>query len=184
MDLYTLTVFVHVLGAVTLFAAWGFEAAAIAELRRRGVRGGERSVGFARLRLGVRLAQFGMLTALATGAWMMWVRWGQQAWMSAAIIGLVVMVVIGVVASRRARLRQAAAGPAAIQLLASSLIMRASIGVGIVGLMTAKPAAIGSTLMLVASVALGVGLIASRRLRQGGGKPRARGRALMDRTTR
>lgn len=168
MDLYAVIVFVHVLGAVTLFAAWGFEAAAIADLRSEHTGGGERSFGLARLRLGVRLAQVGMLTALATGAWMMWARWGQQAWMATAIIGLVVIAVISVVASRRARLRRAAERPAAIQLLASSLTLRASIGVGIVGLMTAKPATTGSALILGGSVALGVGLVASRRMRRRG----------------
>lgn len=172
MDLYPLLVFFHVLGAVGLFAALGIEAVAVARLGRTdAIEGARDALGL--LRVNDRLGGVGMLVLLASGAWMMALTWGAQPWLSAAFVAIVFMGIAGgAVSSRRIRrLRAALAAERGAALsepfrtlrssvaLTVSLRVRLAIGVGILALMTLKPAALGSALLVLAAVA--AGLVAS-----------------------
>ena len=168
MDLYSILIFAHVLGAVALFAALGIEVAAFRRLREaRAV--DQAGTWMGPLREAGRLGPAAMVTILIAGVWMMALRWGAEPWIITALVGLVVMAVLGAALTRRTmgRLGTSLAGgspqlPADFRALVEgplriSLWLRLAIAVGILGLMTVKPEAFGSLMIMGAAVALGVG---------------------------
>lgn len=176
MDIYPLLVFLHVLGAVGMFAAWGVEMVAVSQLRQAV------TVDQARTAMGLRrgsapMAPVAMFTALGTGLWMMGVRWGLRPWIVTALAGLVLIVSVGIVLARHAMPRLAAALEgaeqrlpgsvhAAREILVTSLRLRVAIGVGVLGLMTMKPGALESVTIMAAAIAIGLaaGIPSRRRL--------------------
>ena len=182
MDLYSVLIFAHVLGAVALFAALGIEVAAFRRLR------GARTAHQARtwigpLREAGRLGPAVMVTILIAGVWMMAVRWGAEPWIITALVGLVVMAVLGTALTRPAmgRLGTSLAGespqlPPDFRVLVEgplriSLWLRLAIAVGILGLMTAKPEAFGSLAIMGAAMAIGVGAAVRRHQEVPTGEP-------------
>jgi hypothetical protein len=179
MSLYPLLVFLHVLGAMGLFAAIAIEAVALERLRRADAPAGVRE-GMGLLARNERLGGIAMLTLIASGAWMMATTWGHQWWIASAFIGIIGMGVAGgAISSRRIRrLRAALAaerGPGLSQAfrllqssaaLAASLRVRIALGIGIVGLMSIKPTGVGTSLLILA-VAVLAGLAASLPLATG-----------------
>src|SRR6266446_5916689 len=83
MSLYQFLIFIHVLGGVALFVAIGIEAVALGRLRRAETPADAR-VWLGLFRMPGRLGPTAMLTALASGAWMMKVSWGYQPWIAGA----------------------------------------------------------------------------------------------------
>lgn len=169
MGLHSFLVFVHVLAAMGLFAAIGIETVALARLRRA-----ER-VAEVRAWLGLydtsfRLGGISMLVILVSGIWVAATVWGHQAWLAAAFVGAVAMgAMAGALTSRQVRrLRQGIAGETnpeasgalrallSARALAFSLRFRVAVVVGVVGLMTFKPDALGSTVLLGAAAAVGI----------------------------
>ena len=172
MSLYPVLVFLHVLGAMGLFAAIAIEAVALGRLRQTDAPAGVRE-GMALLARNERLGGIAMLTLIASGAWMMATTWGHQWWIASAFIGIIGMGIAGgAVSSRRIRrLRAALAaerGPGLSQAftslqssaaLVASLRVRIALGIGIVALMTLKPTA-GTSLLILAAFAV-AGLVAT-----------------------
>jgi hypothetical protein len=165
---YSILIFLHVLGAVGVFAAWGIEAVGLGHLRQAPTAEQART-GMALRAKAVPLGPLAMLTALATGLWMMGLRWGHQPWIAAAMVALVLMVAIGVVLERRAGPRLTAAladgrpqltstVTRAGELLMISLRLRITLAVAILALMTVKPGTTGSVSILVAALAIGLAL--------------------------
>ena len=174
MHVYLLVLFVHVLGAVGVFAAIAMESVALGLLRRAN------SSVEARARIGLlafpayRLGPLAMGATLVSGVGMMAMAWGRGPWMVAALAGLVAMAVLGgMVSGRRLRqLRAAVASETGSDLsdasrsllssdaLTASLRLRFAIGVAILGLMTFKPEVAGSSVILAAGIL--AGLVASR----------------------
>ena len=171
MSVYSGAVFLHVVGALGLFASIGVEQASLGSLRRAhsnaqvrewvAVLGGLRRVD----------APSGILI-LVTGFYMMATRWGQQAWIGLALLGIVAMVVIGIAGTGRRvnAIRKSVPvvdGPVSaalrdrlndrVLLVAASL--RAAIGLGIVFNMTVKPNAVGA--LTAMGVAVVVGAVAA-----------------------
>jgi hypothetical protein len=168
MNLYSVLIFAHVVGAVVLFAALGIEVVSFRRLRRA------RTADQARTWMGPlgeagRLGPVAMATILIAGVWMMALRWGPEPWILTALVGLIVMAVLGAALTRRAMGRLGAAltrepdqlpapfialvgGP-----LAVSIWLRVAIAVGILGLMTVKPNALGSLAIMGAAVLVGIG---------------------------
>lgn len=175
MDSYALLVFLHVLGAVGMFAAWGIEAVTLGQLRQAGtVEQARASMQFRRR--SATLGPIAMLTALVTGIWMMVARWSHQPWTAVALAGLILIVIVGVAFGRRAMPRIVASlaegterltpdARAAGEILALSLRLRIAIGVAIVALMTIKPGALASLAIMGIAIVigLGTGLQATRR---------------------
>jgi hypothetical protein len=167
MDLYSILIFAHVLGAVALFAALGIEVVAFRRLRRARTPE-EARTWMGPLREAGRLGPVAMVTILIAGVWMMAHRWGPEPWILTALVGLVAMAVLGAVLTRRAMGRFGASladppdrlptdfralveGPIRI-----SLWLRLAIAVGILGLMTVKPEVLGSVGIMGAAVLFGV----------------------------
>lgn len=180
MSLYLLLVFIHVTGAVVMFAAWGVEVVFIGDLRRPQSGWHTALTLLRRSRWGV-VARIGMMTSLITGIWMMLAWWmgpglRARAWMPAAIVALTAIVAVSLFLERRVRehLVQVRAGEAradgsveaAVDPMAESLRMRFALGIAILGLMTMKPALVGSVVMVGAGLVGGsVANAAARRKR-------------------
>ncbi len=172
MTFYNLLVFIHVLGGVGVYVALGIEALALPRLQRA-VTPADAGLWLRVLALPARLAPLAMIAAFATGAWMTATAWGHRAWIFTTLLGLVGMAIAGGGVTGRALRRLRAALPAeagaelsgtfraasASAALTASLRVRVALGLGILGLMTAKPEAAGSALVL--AVAALAGLVAS-----------------------
>src|SRR5262249_31547983 len=155
-------------GGLGLFAALGLEWAGLYHLRR--------STAMGQVRDWVRLLSAprfvggpAALTILATGIYMSIVRWGQQAWIGAAFLGVILMAVLGAVlgGGQLRRIGQALRGvegpvPEVLEqrirdpLLVASAWLRTGLALGIVFLMVTKPAGPASLAVLGAAVALGL----------------------------
>jgi hypothetical protein len=125
MSVYPFLVFLHVLGAMGLFAAIAIEAVALGRVRQADAPAGVRE-GMAVLAQNERLGGIAMLTLIASGAWMMATTWGHQWWIASAFIGIIGMGVAGgAVSSRRIRrLRAALAAPRGTRALAGVHVLR------------------------------------------------------------
>jgi hypothetical protein len=185
MTLYRLLVFLHVTGAVGIFAAWGMEAVLLAQLRHVATAGEARR--WLRLRArSTRVGPISMLAVLVTGVALLALFRGHQAWAAAALVAVFLIGGVGDSFERRARRHLAALhvgaadgvehdATAAADVLAASLHFRVAVGVAILGLMTAKPGAAGSLAMLAAGAMAGgaaAAAVGARRRQAAGGLPR------------
>lgn len=168
MNSYSLLIFLHVLGAVGMFAAWGIEAVTLRRLRQA-VTTGEARTCAQQFRKQGPLGPVAMLTALGTGIWMMVARWGPQPWMTASLAAVAAIVVIGIVLARRGMSRldtalvdESERLPAHFAALTGSLVaslqLRIALGVGILGLMTMKPGVSGALAIMGAALVSGLGV--------------------------
>lgn len=164
MTLYTILVFVHVLGAVGMFAAWSIEAIGLVQLSD--VSSTTQLPSWLALRR--RASKVGgtsMLTAIITGVAMM-VMHGGAPWMIGAVAELALIVAVAVVVGRRVAPELAAAAEPRGQntdtdiaqiasAMAASLRFRIAAGITIVALMTIKPGLPGTIGLIATGVALG-----------------------------
>lgn len=175
MMLYSLLVFLHVLGAVGMFVAWGADGVTLMQLARASSPNEIRHTMAFRRRV-MPAAMGAMILALVTGVTMMILRWGYQPWEAGSIAALVTIAVVGLATARRVKpvLQAAMAGPEerageqvrrALPTLALSLHVRVALGVAILALMTVKPDEAGTVAILgsVAAVALTIALGALNR---------------------
>lgn len=168
MSIYMILVFLHVAGALALFASIGVEQVALHRLRgaRTGAQVNEWLAALAGLR---RIDAPAGVTLLATGIYFVVTRWGHQAWAGLAVIGMIVMALLGILVNGR-RLRaiaweaSGAFGPVSMELgerlhdpvLLTSSMVRAAIGVGIVFNMVMKPPIVESAAVLIVATIVGV----------------------------
>ncbi|HEY2378809.1 MAG TPA: hypothetical protein VGH98_22700 [Gemmatimonadaceae bacterium] len=168
MSTYGIVVFLHIVGALGLFVGIGLEQVSLARLREVG------TTNQARDWLGVlgslrRVDAPSGLLILATGIFMMVARWGHDAWIGLAIVGMVLMAVLSIaVTSRRARALNHAIGMSdggissglrarlSDPLMRSAAMVRAAIALGIVFNMALKPAAPSALAAFGIAVAAGV----------------------------
>jgi len=164
---YAIVVFLHIVGAMGLFAGIGLEQASLAAFRR------VNTIGQARDWIGLlaglrRLDGPSGLLILATGLYMMATRWGSQAWMGLAILAMIVIAFLSIaVTGRRARaivkslptadgpisaaLRERLADPA----LRASAAVRTALALGVVFNMSVKPTTLGALIVMGVALALG-----------------------------
>jgi hypothetical protein len=172
MSLYSIAVFLHIVGALGIFAAIGIEWTGLTNLRR--------AAGTTQVREWFRLLAAprtiggpSALLILASGIYMSATRWGPQAWILVALGGMVVVAAVGgAVGGRRAaaiaRALPAEAGPVSPTLrqklddpaLTVSLWTRSALLLGIVFLMSVRPGWGGA--LAVMGIALLLGIAASR----------------------
>lgn len=167
MDLYPYALFLHIVGALALFAAIAIESVGLTRLRAA------TTVGAALPWMGVvglprRFFPWILAAILIPGIWMVIVTWGPVAWPILAFAGVIVMAGLGMFVSGGVMRRvgpavgalasePATPAPDSIRdpVLVRSLLVRVGIGLGIVALMVFKPDAITSTVVLIAGAALG-----------------------------
>jgi uncharacterized membrane protein len=167
--LYPMLVFLHVLGAMGVFAAFAIESVALRNLRSDET-GRDVRASLKLFTLASRMGMVSMILLLGAGIALMVTVWHRQAWISAAFVGIVMMAAVGgAVTARRLRsLRTSLAATTASEPssgvrqpllgagLSTALVVRIAIAVGIVGLMTAKPDLAGSALILAGATVAGI----------------------------
>jgi hypothetical protein len=166
MNSYSLLIFVHVLAATGLFVAMAIEGVSLGRLSQART-SEEAQESLRSLALPARVGPIAMLTAVASGVWMMAVAWSDEPWMRSALGAVIAMGAVGGIVTNR-RVRQlrtvlAAGGShvdvarrTSMRALAASLRVRVALGVGILALMTLKPGLAGSLLIVAASAAGGL----------------------------
>src|SRR5262249_48928112 len=102
--LHSILVFLHVLGAMGIFATLGIEAAALQRFRAAATPGQIRST-LEIMKTTRRLGGPSMLTMLVTGIWMTVEWWRGQAWTACALGAVVLIAVLGGVLTGRAMRR-------------------------------------------------------------------------------
>jgi hypothetical protein len=164
MTLYNIALFLHVVGALGIFAVLGVEWAAAGALRHA-TDVAEARPWFAQLRSLGRLGGPSGITILVTGIYMGTTAGGRQAWIGLGLLGLVFLAVVGGIGGRRvAAIARELYSPSMHRdahrfrlqdpLLVASLRVRTAVAMGVVFLMTSKPpaglalAAMGAALVL------------------------------------
>jgi hypothetical protein len=166
--MYSISLFLHIVGALGLFASLAFEQAGLVNLRRA------RTYAQAREWLSLfrglqRIQGPAALVLVATGLYMMVTSWRHQAWAGLGLVGMVVMAIIGVVVTGRrmkaiGRAMPADDGPltAAVRArlddraLRTSASVRVALALGIVFNMSVKPATGGAVAALLVATVVGV----------------------------
>jgi small-conductance mechanosensitive channel len=167
---YTLALFVHVLGAIGLFVAVSLIVVAFVRMRRASTVEQVREWASVANVAGKSLV-FISLVILAPAVYLVILAWGfATPWVMASLITFIVLAIMGAAVNGRtiervvAMARAAAPGPIPdelrTQLLAPRLwiaeAVRLALLVGILGLMTLKPDLVGSLLILVGMLLLGI----------------------------
>ena len=165
--MYSISLFLHIVGALGLFASLAFEQAALVNLRRATTLTQTRE-WLSSLRALQRIQGPSALLLVATGLYMMITSWRQQAWAGLGLVGMVLMAIIGAVVTGRrmkaigpmlptsdgplpAALRQRLDDPA----LRTSASVRVALALGIVFNMSVKPATGGAVAALAIATILG-----------------------------
>ena len=176
MSVYSLLVFLHIVGALGLFAGLGLEQAGLLNLRRAStnvqVREWVSLLGALR-----RIESPAALLIVTSGFYLVATRWGHHAWIGLGLLGLVLMAVLGAVVTGRrvTRIRQALPaedGPIEEALrqrlrdpaLRTSAALRAALAVGIVFSMSVKPGTVGAFTAMGVAMALGLAVASAGRI--------------------
>jgi hypothetical protein len=178
--LYQLALFLHIIGAFGLIAAITVEAIGLRGLRRAA------HPDEAMMWLGIsrglvmRMAPASLGLILVTGLYMVATAWGPRGWILVALGSLLLLGVIGAFGTglRMARIGPGlgrAQGPLSHELrrtlrdpmLLISLRVRLAMALGVAFLMSLKPSALASLVVIVLAIALGLlaGQIPARRSR-------------------
>jgi hypothetical protein len=170
MTIYSIALFLHIVGALGLFVALGLEWTSMWYLRRAETaeQAQQWLLAFALLR---RIYPFSWAAILLPGFYMTATIWGGVAWVGVALAAVILIAVLGAALTGR---RMAAIGPALAtekgaispalrrrlgdSLLWASLYTRLAIALSIVFLMTVKPDLVGALLAVGAAVLLGLAL--------------------------
>ena len=189
MTVYSISVFLHIVGALGLFAAFGLEWAGLLGIRRAAT-GGQAREGFRLLGATRVVGAPSALIILITGLYLaLSAPWGRQAWIGLGLVGLVLIAVLGAtLTGRRVRsiARTLPAEGAAIApafgvrlrdpVLILSALLRTALALGIVFIMATKPSdaealtALGVALVLGAAAAAVVGGGSRREVEGHGGR--------------
>ena len=171
--LYQFALFLHIIGGFGLIAAITVEAIGLRGLRRAAQRNDALVwLGISR-GIVMRLAPASLGLILVTGLYMVATAWGPRGWILVALASLLLLGVIGAFGTglRMARIGPAvgrAQGPLSDELrstlrdpiLLMSLRVRLAMVLGVVLVMTVKPSAGASLLVIV--LAIGLGLLAGQ----------------------
>jgi hypothetical protein len=168
MNLYSIALFFHVVGALGFFIALGLEWFNLSALQRTTTaeQVGEWFETTGRLRW---LAGVSMLIILIAGFYMTFAAWGGAMWIAVAFGAMILQgVLAGVLTTPRMRAIQKAAssesgsisptldGLLHHPLLWVSMLTRSGIALGIIFLMTVKPALTGSLVTVAVGIVVGL----------------------------
>lgn len=171
MTVYSIILFLHIVGALGLFAALALEVISLLYLQRANRVEPVREWLNASRWLD-RLGPISMGLLLLSGFHMMATTWGGVAWIGVTLGAMVLFVIVGIALTRsrlaalnRAMVTESGALSPALRrqlhdpFLWASIKLRVALGLGIVFLMTIKPDLGGS--LLVIGVAIILGLVAT-----------------------
>ncbi len=167
MKLYSVALFLHVVGALLMFTTLSLEGIGLRLIRRAAtvqqVRDSAGVAGLARV-----LGPASALGILVPGMYMAMTTWGGIPWIAAGFVAWLVIGVLGAVNGIRLTAIGRAAAAAGDRLsldvasrlrdpmLLSSWMVRVAVALGVVFLMTVKPELAGTLLTMAAAVAIGI----------------------------
>jgi hypothetical protein len=167
LKLYSMALFLHIAGALGVFAALALDWVAIANLRRaRTVEQVREWAGLYRIIRGLGAASVAAL--LVFGLYMTAVTWGPRGWIAIGFFSLLFIAVLGAVSGIRLGriLATAVKGQGALAediraalqppLFVASVRTRTAVAFGVVFVMTVKPDAAGSLLVVAMALVLGI----------------------------
>lgn len=148
MDLYSIVLFAHIVGALLVFVLLTVEGLGL-------------RFGFAYAQVNRVLGPVSAVLILVPGLYMMKVQWGWTGWVVTGIVAYALIAVLGAYTGVRV-LRGGMDRAAAVM----SWAVRIGMALGVVFDMTIKPGVLVSVLGVVAGIALGMaaGMVARRRL--------------------
>ena len=166
--MYSISLFLHIVGALGIFAGLAVEQAALFNLRRASTTAQARDA--VSLMNALRFMGSAALVLVVTGVYMMMTRWPNQGWAGLGLVGMVVIAIIGAAVTGRrmkpltqalfadtkdgpltAAVRDRIADPA----LRMSAWTRLGLALGIVFNMSVKPAPGSAMIALIVGTALG-----------------------------
>ena len=167
MTLYSIALFLHIAGALGVFAALALDWVGIAGLRR--ARTLEQVREWAGVYALIRALGAGSVAALLVfGLYMTAVTWGPTGWIAIGFLSLLSIAVLGAVSGVRLSRILAATGSGQgilgeelraqlrAPLFVASVRLRTALALGVVFVMTIKPEAVGSLLVVAIALALGL----------------------------
>jgi len=166
--MYSISLFLHIVGALGLFASLAFEQAGLVNLRRASTNAQARE-WLSLFRALRRIQGPSALVLLVTGLYMMKTSWSHAVWAGLGLVGMVLIAIIGAAVTGRRMKTIGQTLPAGDGVLSaafrdrlddSALRMSASVrlalALGIVFNMSVKPMAGGAVAALLVATALGV----------------------------
>jgi hypothetical protein len=166
MTLYSVALFLHVVGALLLFVTLTVEGVALRQLRRAMTTETARGAA-AMLRSNRIVGPLSAVGVLIPGLYMTATSWGWVAWILVALSSWLLLAVLGAVNGIRI------AGLERTQLLLTEIrkpifliswLARVGLATGVIFLMTVKPAAVEAVLAMLIATAAGaaLGMVLSR----------------------
>src|ERR1700730_11955838 len=164
MNLYSIALFVHVVGALLLFVTLTVEGVALRLLHRAATPEAAKSAA-GMLRLNRIVGPVSALGALIPGLYMTATSWGWVAWIGVDFVSWLLIAVLGAVNGIRIvglERSQALLSGIRTPMFLVSWMTRVGIALGAIFLMTVKPGAVAAVLAILiaaaAGAALGIGL--------------------------
>jgi len=155
MNTYSIALFLHIVGALVLFAMLGLEWVGLRQIRNAayseqthvwlGVIKGASKVGFP-----------SMFATVITGVYMMAMVWRWAPWLTVTVGALILMIVFARIAAPRLKALGQSLGAVNDPLLWVSVQTRMAIVFGIVFLKITKPDVVGSLLTIGIAIIVGV----------------------------
>jgi len=166
VNLYSIALFLHVVGALLLFVTLTVEGIALRQLRRAMTSEAAQGAA-AMLRVNRIAGPLSALGVLIPGLYMTATSWGWVAWILVALVSWLLLAVLGAVNGIRI------AGLERTQLLLTEIrkpifliswLTRVGMATGVIFLMTVKPGAVEAVLAMLIATAAGaaLGLVLSR----------------------
>lgn len=169
MTLYSIALFLHIVGAMLLFVTLSVEGIALRQLHRAPTTEAGHGAA-ALLRLNRIVGPLSALGVLIPGLYMTATKWGWVAWIVVALVAWLVIAVLGAVNGIRIlALERSQSLLTGIQnpMFLISWLTRVGIGLCVVFLMTVKPGAVAAVVAIALAAAVGAGLgVALSRVRQ------------------
>jgi len=169
VNLYSIALFLHVVGSLLLFVTLTVEGVALRELNQAAAAESARGAA-AMLRLNRIVGPFSALGVLVPGLYMTASSWGWVGWIVVALVSWAVIAVLGAVNGIRIlALEQAGGLLEGIRnpVFLISWLTRVGIALGVIFLMTVKPGAVVAVVAILVGAAagavLGIALLKTRR---------------------
>ena len=160
MNLYSIALFLHVVGALLLFVTLTVEGAALRQLSQAATAESARGAA-GMLRLNRIVGPFSALGVLIPGLYMTATSWGWVAWIVVALVSWVVIAVLGAVNGIRILALERSTGLLVgirNPVFLISWLTRVGIALGVIFLMTVKPGAVVAVAAILVAAAAGAGL--------------------------
>jgi hypothetical protein len=168
MNIYSITLFLHILGALGFFSAFALEFTALRQIQHATL--SDQARVWMRILTGTRkLVDLSGLTVLVSGIYMAVTTWRHVAWPGVALVSVVLLILLAAILTRprTAALEKALTEEkgslsenfrqlANHRLMELSLKTRMTTTLGIVFLMTVKPGLEGSLLAMAIAIVTGL----------------------------